>query len=414
MDCSVLCGGTTKLRQARFGFSMKCKSHAAAYAVVSFQTAYMKAHHPVEFLAASMTLDMANTEKVNDFRQDAMRLGIKVVAPSVQTSYRAFEVGENCIYFSLAAIKGVGEAVVDHIVEVRGDRLFESIEDFCLRTDPKFVNRRVWESLISAGAFDCFGIDRAVLSGGIDRLLAYSQRAVSDKASGQGDIFGTMSAGPERIVFPSVPSWLPSEKLMREFQALGFYLTAHPLDSYARTLEKIRVQTFANFANAVKQGKAPGRLAGTVTSRQERKTRTGNKMGIVTFSDSSGQFEAVMFSETLAQYRDMLETGKSFIIGVEAEERPEGISLRINSLQSLEEKSVQMQKAMRIFLRDCAPLRSVSTHLAQKGEGLVSFILIKEDGRREIEVELPEKYRISPEVAAALRASPGVVDVELV
>ena len=110
----------------------------------------------------------------------------------------------------------------------------------------------------------------------------------------------------------------------------------------------------------------------------------------------------------------MLETGKSFVIGVEAEERPEGISLRINSLQSLEEKSVQMQKAMRVFLRDSSPLRSVTTHLGTRGEGLVSFILIKEDGRKEIEVELPEKYRISPEIAAALRASPGVVDVELV
>ncbi|MGV3552368.1 DNA polymerase III subunit alpha [Rhizobium sp.] len=396
---------------ANYGFN---KSHAAAYAVVSFHTAYMKAHYPVEFFAASMTLDMANTEKVNDFRQDAKRLGIKVIAPSVQTSFRAFEVGDNCIYFSLAAIKGVGEGVVDHIVEMRGDKPFESIEDFCLRTDPKFVNRRVWESLNAAGAFDCFGIDRAVLAGGIDRLLAYAQRAVADKVSGQSDIFGASNASPERIVFPSVPSWMPSEKLLREFQALGFYLTAHPLDSYVKTLEKIRVQTFANFSNAVKQGKAPGRLAGTVTSKQERKTRTGNKMGIVTFSDSSGQFEAVMFSEALNQYRDMLETGKSFVIGVEAEERPEGISLRINSLQSLEERSVQLQKAMRVFLRDSAPLKSVTTHLGTKGEGLVSFILIKDDGRKEIEVELPERYRISPEIAAALRASPGVVDVELV
>ncbi|CAN7403619.1 DNA polymerase III subunit alpha [Rhizobium sp. LjRoot254] len=396
---------------ANYGFN---KSHAAAYAVVSFQTAYMKAHHPVEFLAASMTLDMGNAEKVNDFRQDALRLGIKVVAPSVQTSFRPFEVGENCIYFSLAAIKGVGEAVVEHIVEARGTTPFASLEDFCLRTDPKFVNRRVWESLIFAGAFDCFGVDRALLSGGIDRLMAFAQRAVSDKVSGQGDIFGSMSSGPEKIIFQPVAPWLPSEKLLKEFQVLGFYLTAHPLDTYGSLLEKMRVQTFANFSNAVKQGKAPGRLAGTVTSKQERKTRTGNKMGIVTFSDSSGQFEAVMFSEALAQYRDVLETGKSFVIGVEAEERPEGISLRINSLQSLEEKSVQMQKAMRVFLRDAGPLRSVTTHLGARGEGLVSFILIKEDGRKEIEVELPEKYRISPEIAAALRASPGVVDVELV
>jgi DNA polymerase-3 subunit alpha len=396
---------------ANYGFN---KSHAAAYAVVSYQTAYLKAHYPVEFLAASMTLDMANTEKVNDFRQDAARLGIKVVPPSVQTSFRQFETGDNCIYFSLAAIKGVGEAAVDHIVEARGGKPFASLEDFCLRTDPKLINRRVWESLISAGAFDCFGIDRALLVANLDRVLGYTQKAASDKVSGQSDMFGSAASGPEKISFQPTAPWLPSEKLMREFQVLGFYLTAHPLDSYAKILEKMRVQTFANFANAVKQGKAPGRLAGTVTSKQERKTRTGNKMGIIAFSDSSGQFEAVMFSETLALYRDILEPGKSFVIGVEAEERPEGIGLRINSVQSLEEKSVQLQKAMRIFLRDSTPLRSLSTHLGTKGEGLVSFIIIKDSGRKEIEVELSEKYRISPEIAAALKASPGVVDVELV
>ncbi|MDB5525592.1 MAG: polymerase alpha subunit [Rhizobium sp.] len=396
---------------ANYGFN---KSHAAAYAVVSYQTAYLKAHYPVEFLAASMTLDMANTEKVNDFRQDAMRLGIKVVPPSVQTSFRQFETGDNCIYFSLAALKGVGEAAVEHIVEARADTPFASLEDFCLRTDPKQINRRVWESLICAGAFDSFGIDRALLVNGLDRLLAYAQRAVSDKVSGQSDMFGSGSSGPEKLTLQPVPSWLASEKLFKEFQVLGFYLTAHPLDTYAPLLEKLRVQTFANFANAVKQGKAPGRLAGTVTSKQERKTRTGNKMGIVAFSDSSGQFEAVMFSETLAQYRDILETGKSFVIGVEAEERPEGIGLRIQSVQSLEEKAVQMQKAMRIFLRDSGPLRHVTTHLNTRGEGLVSFIVIKDNGKKEVEVELPQKYRISPEIAAALRASPGVVDVELV
>jgi DNA polymerase III subunit alpha len=137
-------------------------------------------------------------------------------------------------------------------------------------------------------------------------------------------------------------------------------------------------------------------------------------MGIVTFSDSTGQFEAVLFSETLAQYRDMLEPGKSFVVTVGADERPEGISLRIQTVQSLEEKSVQMQKAMRVFVRDSGPLRTVSSHLGTRGEGLVSFIVIKDDGRREIEVELPDRYRISPEIAAALKATPGIVDVELV
>ncbi|MDX3929051.1 MAG: DNA polymerase III subunit alpha [Shinella sp.] len=397
---------------ANYGFN---KSHAAAYAIVSYQTAYLKAHYPVEFLAASMTYDMSNTDKLNDFRQDAARLGIKVVPPSVQTSFAHFETGENCIYYALAAIKGVGEAAVRHIVEVRGDRPFESLEDFCLRIDPKLINRRVFESLIAAGAFDCFGHDRAALIGGLERMLGYAQRAQEDKNSGQGDIFGAGAAtGPEVITLPAFTPWLASEKLHREFQVLGFYLSAHPLDTYAPMLAKMRVQNFSDFAVAVKQGATAGRLAGTVTSKQERKTRTGNKMGIIAFSDASGQFEAVLFSEMLHQYRDLLEPGKSLVMTVQAEERPEGIGLRIQTLRSLEEESLQAQKALRVYVRDSGPLRSIAAHLNARGDGLVSFIVIKDNGQREIEVELTERYRISPEIAAAMRSAPGVVDVELV
>ncbi len=397
---------------ANYGFN---KSHAAAYAIVSYQTAFMKAHYPVEFLAASMSYDMANSEKLNDFREDAGRLGIKVVPPSVQTSFRQFETGDNRIYYALAALKGVGESAVEHIVAVRGDKEFASIEDFCLRIDPKQINRRVMESLICAGAFDGFGRDRAELIGGLDRIIGYAQRAQGEKTSGQHDMFGSSSAsGPETLVFPSFDPWMPSEKLMREYQVLGFYLSAHPLDTYGAVLAKMRVQTFADFSAAVRQGATAGRLAGTVTGRQERKTRTGNKMGIVTFSDSSGQFEAILFSEALAQYRDLLEPGKSLVITVQAEERPEGIGLRIQTAQSLEEKSVQMQKALRVFVRDSGPLKAVTRHLNARGDGLVSFVVIKDDGKREIEVELTEKYRISPEIAAALKTAPGVLDVELV
>ena len=397
---------------ANYGFN---KSHAAAYAIVSYQTAFMKAHYPAEFLAASMTFDMANTEKLNDFRQDAARLGITVVPPSVQTSFRRFETDDNKIFYALAAIKGVGEAAVDHIVEVRGDKPFASIEDFCLRIDPKQINRRVLESLICAGAFDCFGRDRAEMIAGLDRIIGYAQRAQENKTSGQSDMFGSSSAaGPETLIFPPFSPWVPSEKLMREYQVLGFYLSAHPLDSYGDVLAKMRVQNFAEFSAAVKKGATAGRLAGTVTGRQERKTRTGNKMGIVTFSDASGQFEAVLFSEALAQYRDLLEPGKSLVITVQADERPEGIGLRIQTAASLEEQSVRMQKALRVYVRDSGPLKTVTRHLNARGDGLVSFIVIKDDGQREIEVELAEKFRISPEIAAALRAAPGVLEVELV
>ena len=282
---------------ADYGFN---KSHAAAYALVSYQTAYLKAHYPVEFLAASMTLDMSNTDKLADFRQDAMRLGIDVVPPSVMTSFRDFEVGENRIFYSLAAIKGVGDAAVEHIVDVRRQKLFADLEDFCERVDPRIVGKRVFESLIMAGALDCFGHDRAAMIAGLERMMGLASRAHEDAALGIVDMFGSSSASRQQKLFlPAAEPWLPAERLHREFQAVGFYLSAHPLDEYKGALEKMRVQTWAEFSAAVKRGATAGRLAGTITSKQERKTRTGNKMGVVQFSDVSGQYEAVLFSEGL-------------------------------------------------------------------------------------------------------------------
>ena len=176
----------------------------------------------------------------------------------------------------------------------------------------------------------------------------------------------------------------------------------------------MRVQTWADFSAAVKRGATAGRLAGTVTSRQERKTRMGNKMGVVVFSDTTGQYEAVLFAETLGQYRDMLESGKSLVITVSAEDRPEGVNLRIQSVKSLEEEATQIQRSMRIYVRDEKPVSALSTQLGAKGEGQVSFIVIKDEGKGEIEIELPQRYRFDVRVANAMRAIPGVVEVELV
>ncbi|MEZ5811532.1 MAG: DNA polymerase III subunit alpha [Rhizobiaceae bacterium] len=396
---------------ADYGFN---KSHAAAYAIVSYQTAYMKAHHPVEFLAASMTLDMSNTDKLSDFRQDAIRLGIEVVAPSVTSSYRDFEVGDNRIYYSLAAIKGVGDAAVEHIVEKREEQAFASLEDFCRRVDPRIVGKRVLESLVAAGALDCFGHDRAAMIAGLERLMGLSARAHEDAVMGQGDIFGAGGDAAPGLQLPAAEPWLPAEKLHREFQSVGFYLSAHPLDEYKSALEKMRVQDWASFEIAVKRGAVAGRLAGTITAKQERKTRTGNRMGVVQISDTTGQFEAVLFSEALAQYRDMLEPGNSVVITVSAEDRPEGINLRIQTVQSLEEEAGRVQNAMRIFVRDPAPVANLSAQLDASGSGEVSVIVIRDQAEGEIEIALPHRYQVSPRIASAMRAVPGVVDVEMV
>ena len=175
----------------------------------------------------------------------------------------------------------------------------------------------------------------------------------------------------------------------------------------------MRVQNWAEFSESVRNGATAGRLAGTVTARQERRIRTGNRMAAVQLSDPTGSYEGVLFSEGLAEYRELLEPGRSVVVLVSAEERPEGINVRIQSVESLD-KVVAGLKQIRVFLRDEAPLPSLSRHLAGKGDGEVSLVLLLEEGRREVEMRLPGRFPVTPQVASALRAVKGVVQVELV
>jgi len=420
---------------ADYGFN---KSHAAAYAVVSYRTAYLKAHYPAEFLAASMTYDMSNTDRLNDFRREAERLGISVIMPSVQTSYRLFEVGDKKIYYSLAAIKGVGEAAVDHIVAARGDKPFKNLEDFCERTDPRIVNRRVWESLIFAGALDCFGIDREVLAAGLETILSYAQRLAEDRNSGQTDIFAAVSGFKERLTLPlETERWSSAEKLHHEFQAVGFYLSSHPLDEYKSVLAKKRVQSWAKFAQSVRGGATAGRLAGTVTSKQIRKTKTGNRMGIVQMSDASGQYEAVLFSETLLHYGDAFEPGKSLLLEVKADNKPEGIGLQVQNAVSLDEAAQKMHKVLWLYLDKAEVLDKVKSCLdkaaeaAAKPESLgisgkapgadkrdagsdVHLVLQSQQGASRSEYEFfLGKYQITPQSVNTIKAFHGVSNAEL-
>ena len=230
--------------------------------------------------------------------------------------------------------------------------------------------------------------------------------------SGQTDMFGAALAA-EPILLPAVEPWLAAEKLQREHDAVGFYLSAHPLDDYGAVLQKMRVQTWAEFTESVRRGATAGRLAGTVTARQERRMRTGNRMAAVQLSDPTGSYEGVLFSEGLTEYRDLLEPGRSVVVLVSAEDRPEGINVRIQSVEPID-KFMAGLKQIRVFLRDPAPLPSVEKHLVRKGEGSVSFILMLEEGRREVEVSLPGRFAITPQIASALRAVKGVVQVEMV
>jgi DNA polymerase III subunit alpha len=394
---------------ADYGFN---KSHSAPYALITYQTAYMKANYPAEFMAASLTLETGNTDKIAEFRREAIRLGIPVEMPSVGRSGVEFDVVDGRILYSLAAIKGVGAQAVEHIVEVRRAAPFRDLADFGRRISPKVVNKRTLESLIAAGALDEIEPDRARLTAGVDRILAHAARVQDAAAMGQAELFG---GGGDRdpILLPVVEPWLPAEKLQREHDAVGFYLSAHPLDEYASVLKKMRVQSWAEFSESVRRGATAGRLAGTVTAKQERRIRTGNRMGVVQLSDPTGSYEAVLFSEGLSEYRELLEPGRSVVVLVGAEERPEGISVRIQSVESLD-SVVAGLKQIRVYLRDEAPLPSIAKHVAGRGEGEVSLILLLDEGHREIEMRLPGRHAVSPQIASALRAVKGVVQVELV
>ena len=395
---------------ANYGFN---KSHAAAYGLISYQTAYLKAHHPVEFLAACMSLDLGNTDKLNDFRIDAQRLGIEIVPPCVNRSSCRFEPDgrANRIHYALAALKGVGESACEHIVERRPDGGFASIEDFFRRVDPRIVGRRVVEGLICGGALDGFGLTREAMMGGIERLMGLAQREAENRASGQSDMFGG-GAEEERVRLPNAEPWVPSDRLLREFKVIGFYLSAHPLDEYAEILPRMRVQSYKDFREAVKRGASAGRLAATVASRQERRTRTGGKMGIYQLSDPSGQFEARIFSEGLARYRDILEDGASVVLKVTASERDDDTTLTIVEAEPLESIAEGHSRSLRVYLRDSAPLRSIARYLNAGGDGTVSFVIMKEGA--EFEIELPDRYGVSPRIASAVKAADGVVSVDLV
>ena len=403
-------------RFAEYGFN---KSHAAAYALVAYQTAYMKANYPVEFLAATMTLDMGNTDKLAEFRAEAERLGIKVDPPAINRSHIAFEVDGNTIIYALAALKGVGRQAVEAIIAARGIGKFTDLADFAARINPRAINKRVLESLVSAGAFDEFETNRARVFGAVDSVLGRAQRAHETAAVGQSELF---DGGGERvkIALPNVEPWLPAERLRREYEAVGFFLSGHPLDDYATALKKLRVQSWVEFARAVKLGATAGRVAGTVVSRQERRTRTGSKMGIIGLSDPTGAYEAVIFSEGLAEYRDLLEPGTAVLLFLSAEMQGDEVRARIQSAEPLDAAAANLHKGLRVFLRDGAPLEGVAKRLEpapgsarQNGDGEVSMVLLLGHGT-EVEVKLPGRFKVSPQIAGAIKAVSGVVQVEAV
>jgi DNA polymerase-3 subunit alpha len=395
---------------AGYGFN---KSHAAAYAVVSYQTAYLKANHPVEFLAASMTLDMGNTDKLMLFRQEAQRVGVRVIPPSVNASGVDFAVSNGAILYSLAALRNVGAGAIEHLVTVRKDGgPFRSLGEFARRVDARMLNKRALESMAKAGAFDCLNPNRAQVLDAVESILSMSSRAASAAEAGQNDLFGGMASTSDDLVLPRRDAWLPMDRLAQEFEAVGFYLSGHPLDDYMKPLQKLGVDTWAGFhEKALTKGARAAKLAGTITHRQERRSKSGNKFAFIGFSDPTGQFESICFSDTLAACRELLEPGNAVIARVEADVEGEEVKLRLQGVEPLDKAAASMVTGLEIFVRDAKPLESIAQRLGNGGRAPVRLVMLMERGR-EVHVSLGNKFTITPQIKGAIKAISGVVDVQ--
>ena len=407
---------------AGYGFN---KSHAAAYALISYHTAYLKANFREEFIAASMTLDMGNTDKLAIFASEARKSGIDVLPPCVNASEVDFlaepPAGPDqpgAVRYSLAALKNIGSGAVETIVAVReSGGAFEDLSDFARRLDPKALNRRGLETLSSAGAFDALSPSREQVHGNADQILALANRLAANEASGIDDLFASGGGGANKpqLDLKSVKRWTPMERLEREFDAIGFFLSGHPLDEYQSVLEELGVQTYAEFEAATERGAAAGRIVGIVVSARERKSSRGNPFAFAMFSDTTGQFEAVIFSDLLTQNRKLLEAGTPVIVGVEAERDGDAVKMRVQSLQGLDDAVGAVQRGLQLSFdaallqADSAPelLGELAGYLVP-GKGQIRISVGLDELSRSCVLTLPGRYDTGPQTRGKLATLPGL------
>ncbi len=398
---------------AGYGFN---KCHSAPYALIAYQTAYLKANHPVEFLAASMMLDQGNTDKLNIFRQEAGRLGIAVKAPDINRSEADFSTADGAIYYALGAVRNVGAQAMRAIVAEReANGPFTDMEDFIHRIDPRHLNKRSFEFLVRAGAFDVLNPNRAQLLAGADMVLALCNAAAAARTSSQTDLFATGGVQQRReLKLPVTDGWPPIEKLKAEFDALGFYLSAHPLDDYSGILARANVTPYAEFFERLDEAERPAKLAGTIVAKREQRSQRGNPFAFVTLSDQSGEYEVTLFSELLSAHRELLEPGNLVVMNVTGKLDRDRPRLTAQSLQAVDKLADASMGGLRVFVADAKPLASLQQRLqtAGQGKGYVHLVLKGREHRREIEIRIPGSYATGPRVRGALTAISGVIDVQ--
>ncbi|MEM6413867.1 MAG: DNA polymerase III subunit alpha [Pseudomonadota bacterium] len=438
---------------AGYGFN---KSHAAAYAYIAYQTAYLKANYPAALLAASMSLDRTNTDKLAIFVKESRDIAVSVMGPHVNHSASDFTVSDGAIFYGLGAIKNVGEVAMDEIAQERkANGSFKDLYDLAERVPLKSVGKRSLENMARAGALDGLAPSRAAALGNVDMILRYSAQVFDDRASSQRGLFDDGPTALERPRFTKVDAETSLEALNNERLALGFYFSGHPLDDYAVELKRLEAMNFAEISAAAQKTRVDADMAVVVRDIRLRRSRNGNPFAWVECSDATGDFEVTVFSETLSKSRDLLESGSLLLLRVGAEARDGDVRFTCESARRLDAAAAQTTSQLRVGVQSEAALAAVKRRLAavkpptpqEAGDVFITLHLKKSPGdadidqrslmsaaaydvtempcsiekpdtasliERCVDLKLPEKALCTPAVRSALKALDGVVDVELI
>ncbi len=422
---------------AGYGFN---KSHAAAYALVAYQTAYLKANYPVEFMAASMSLDMNNTDKLGMFKKELVKMDIPLLLPDVNSSGVSFKVEKApaieaevdgstpqqpddpraglAVRYALAAIKGVGGKAMEQLVEEReSNGPFTDLFDMAERLDPSLINKRQLEQLASAGAFDQLDQNRARAASAAELLTRHSHMAAETRNSQQTSLFaGDIDTGMnQRPPLPTVEPWNDAELLKRELSAVGFYLSAHPLDGYATILRRFDVKSAADVTSSTDYVGRSVKMAGAIEGYGERRSRVKNRpFGVLNLSDASGGFEVMVFEDDLENARLLVEKRGPIVLDVEVRQRPDDDAVRLSAkgMMSLETMAAQSDTGLEIHLNEARALKNIASQLDRfkGGRGKVRLILQLANGNQAL-VDLDGHYRVAPALTGAIQSFNGVVEV---
>ena len=406
---------------AGYGFN---KSHAAAYALIAYQTAWLKAHHPVEFYAASMCFDIHQTDKLAIFTDDMRRMDVQCLPPSINASAAEFVVepsGEGlAVRYALGALKGVGEKAMEQLVEERrGNGPFKSLEDFAERVDPRLLNRRQIESLAGGGAFDLLDSNRAAVFAAAETILAHAASAADARESGQGGLFGGGESNVVPIRMPVAATWTLAQRMSAEKESFGFYFSAHPVDRYRHLAEAHGAKSYAALASLpgpADGGRAGAVMAGMVEEARWRTSARGRRYLMATMSDSSGQFVATVFDDDAsAQVEAAAKSGACALLQVELDRRPgeEAPRVTIRSLQLFDSLSKRTRLQLEVEVDEAEAIPRLAAAIAAERGGHGELRLrVKLDGG-EAQLVLGRDFQLDAELAARLERLPGVTAVRL-